>query len=342
MPQIRKHKPGDKRLRAADWNNIADAVSGGLGQRPPPINSTMAATVLVRNDTGADLDAFDCISLGEPMWDLQPDGSADLIFVGETADADKPAAILAEPIAHDATNKRFGRAWVYGLAYATVGPAAAITDLAAAPDPANARLAPGSGNVQLLAAPSTTVETLLPVLLGATGGASASRNVLRLGFMGVDSANAYKWGTPGTDGWVSFARFISTGRNTGADTNMLAPELGISIVTLSGGGIPAAAEALLFSRVGRYRVLVDWLISTNASGQPVKSTHKIVDTSGSGGASQRTIAEGSATPSFAQQKWLQDERIIYNAGTAQTLFPQIGGSSSTADAVGFISIEQIS
>lgn len=170
MPQIAKHRPGDQSLSAADWNSIADSINGGLGQKPPPLNTLGASTVLVRNDTGADLDRYDCISLGAPLWTLENDGSVDLIFAGEDADPDKPAAILTEPIAHDATNKRFGRAWIYGLAYAAVGPAAAITDLTAAPDPANARLAPGSGNVQLLAAPSTTVETLLPVLLGAGGG----------------------------------------------------------------------------------------------------------------------------------------------------------------------------
>lgn len=169
MPQIGKRKPGDRSLPARDWNAVADTINGGVSNAPPPLNSLFSPTVLVRNDTGEDLDSFDCISLGEPLFALQADGSVDLVFAGEKADADKPAAICVEPIAHDASNKRYGRVWLYGLAYAFVGPAAAVTDLTAAPSPTNNRLAPGSGNVILLAAPSTTVEKLLPVLLSGSG-----------------------------------------------------------------------------------------------------------------------------------------------------------------------------
>lgn len=170
MANITKRKPGDSKIPSRDWNNIAEFASQGLGTRPPPLNSLFGSTVLVRNDTGADLDRFDCISLGEPLFALQSDGSVDLIFAGELADPAKPAAILTEPIAHDATNKRFGRVWIYGLAFAFVGPAASVSDLTAAPTPTNNRLAPGSGTVRLLAAPSTTEEKLLPVLLGAASG----------------------------------------------------------------------------------------------------------------------------------------------------------------------------
>lgn len=166
MP-LRKVKPGDA-VSASGWNSIVDALGGGIGNSPPGLNSPFSATILGRNDTGEDLDRYDCVSLGDPLFELQADGSADLVFIFEKADPDKPAAILTEAIAHDATTKRLGRAWIYGLAYANVGPAAAVTDLTAAPDPTNNRLAPGSGNVRLLAAPSITVEKLLPVMIGAT------------------------------------------------------------------------------------------------------------------------------------------------------------------------------
>ena len=170
MPQIAKRKPGDRYLPARDWNSVADAVNGGITVRPPAFASVFDPTVLVRNDTGADLAMFECISLGDPLYELETDGSVDLIFAGETADPMKPAAILTEPIAHDAVNPRYGRAILFGKAYALVGAAAATTILRATPDAANDRLAPDpSGSVILLAAPSTSTTKLLPVLLGASG-----------------------------------------------------------------------------------------------------------------------------------------------------------------------------
>ncbi|QDV26943.1 hypothetical protein [Aureliella helgolandensis] len=180
MPQISKRKPGDRSIPATDWNNIADAINGGVGHRPPPRAGFYVPTVLVQNDTGADLQAFQCISLDDPLFALETNGSVDLIFSGKAADPDKPAAIVTEPIAHDASNKRCGRAWIYGLAYALVGPAASASDLTAAPEAANKRLAPGAGSVQLLAAPSTTVEKLLPVLLGAASGGGDSHYLFTL------------------------------------------------------------------------------------------------------------------------------------------------------------------
>ncbi|MCA9157545.1 MAG: hypothetical protein KDA72_04415, partial [Planctomycetales bacterium] len=140
--------------------------------------------------------------------------SVDLIFAGETADADKPAAILTEPIAHDATNKRFGRAWIYGLAYAAVGPAAAITDLTAAPDPANARLAPGSGNVQLLAAPSTSAETILPVLLGAGTAQGKLFKTPGGGIAAASGTGPYTWGS-------ATCTVVSDGGVVGTDTEII-------------------------------------------------------------------------------------------------------------------------
>jgi hypothetical protein len=171
MPQVKKIRAGDMQISAKGWNDIADAINGGVSAGPPAFGSLFSASVLVRNDTGSDRNQFDCLSLGEPLFELESDGSADLIFAGEVADADKPAAILTEPIAHNASDKRFGRALIYGLAYAWVGQATATTVTRATPDATNHRLDPSDdGNIVLLAAPSTTETKLLPVLLGAAGG----------------------------------------------------------------------------------------------------------------------------------------------------------------------------
>ena len=175
MPQILKRRPGDAFLPARDWNSVADAVNGGVSFGPPAFGSFFSPSVLVRNDTGSDRSMFDCISLGDPLYELATDGSVDLIFAGETADEDKPAAILVEPIAHDATEPKFGRALLFGLAYALVGPAAATTILRAKPDAANHRLVPDpTGSTILLGAPSTTTTKLLPVLLGAGSSAGGT------------------------------------------------------------------------------------------------------------------------------------------------------------------------
>lgn len=195
MPQIAKRKAGDTSLPANDWNAVVDSVNGGLGQSPPAFGQLYSGTVLIRNDTGEDLDRYDCISLGEPLFALQADGSVDLIFAGLKADANKPAAILTEPIAHDATNKRFGRVWLYGLCYAFVAPAAAITDLQASPNPTNNRLSPGTGNIRLLAAPSTTAETLLPVLLGVGSTSSFLIQTPPGGIPAATGTGPYTWGS---------------------------------------------------------------------------------------------------------------------------------------------------
>lgn len=339
MPQIRKHRRGDRRIRSGDWNNIADVINGGVGHRPPPLNSTMAPTVLVRNDTGVDLDRYDCISLGDPIWSLAADGSVDLIFAGEAAKPDKPAAILTEPIAHDATNKRFGQAWIYGLAYAAVGPAASVTDLTAAPDPANARLAPGSGNVQLLAAPSTTVETILPVLLGGVGSTAANREILRLGFEGRDSSNTHRWdeffGT--LLGWVNFSDYSGAG-------DIAAPSLGISVVTNTGTGAPADAEMLHFDNPGTYRLTIAYQIGVDSNAYAMRSaaTAQWLGGGGSGDVGIRYLRwKGTGFQSGANIETVLDHRILKTTGSNDLHIGVSGlpGTGTAPPAIGWISVE---
>lgn len=161
---VRKRKAGDPlNIAATEWNALAEVAAGLVGQSRGPLgNAAQAVTVLVKNTTGVDLERYRCLSLGDPVWELQTDGSADLIFEGITADPDKPAAVLTEPIADDL----FGRAWIYGLAYAVVGPGSGTS---AAPNSTGNRLNPGGGNIRLLGSPSSTTELLLPVLIGVGG-----------------------------------------------------------------------------------------------------------------------------------------------------------------------------
>lgn len=174
--RVNKRNAGDPlNIPAKEWNAIADAVNFGVSQSRGGGQLSQSITVLVRNDTGEDLDRFDCASLAAPLFTLETNGSADLIFSLVKADPTKPPAILTEPIAHDATNKRYGRVWIHGLAYAFVGPGA-TTSIYGLPTATNNRLTPGSGDIRLLAAPSASAETLLPVLLG--GGASSGSGIL--------------------------------------------------------------------------------------------------------------------------------------------------------------------
>lgn len=165
--QVSKRTPGELlNIPAKEWNAIADAVNFGVSQSRGNGLLAQSVTVLVRNDAGEDLDRYDCASLGDPIFTLAADGSVDLLFTLVKADPAKIPAILTEPIAHDATNKRYGRVWIHGLAYAFVGPGSTTSKLGV-PTPTNNRLTPGSGEIRLLGAPSATVETVLPVLLGS-------------------------------------------------------------------------------------------------------------------------------------------------------------------------------
>lgn len=162
--------PGQKvNLAAAEvnrWNVTANAYylsRLGLEEGKLP-DDPYAWWVWVRNDSGLDRERFDCMSLGEPLYEMKEDGTVDLLFEGFTADPDpdKTAVILLEPIAADA----YGKGVIHGLALAWVGPG---TGLWAQPNPEEHNLTPGAGNIKLLATPSETEVKLLPVLLGGGG-----------------------------------------------------------------------------------------------------------------------------------------------------------------------------
>lgn len=113
----------------------------------------------VRNDTGADRKRFETVSLGDPLYDSELDGSVDLLFKAEVSDPAKTPAILIDDIA----DGEYGRAVCYGLAEALVD-AGDITHKFAKPTTSNTLEPAKSGPFRLLKAPDASAQKLLPVL----------------------------------------------------------------------------------------------------------------------------------------------------------------------------------
>ena len=126
--------------------------------------------VWVRNDTGRDCWRFETLALGEPVIPLETDGSVDIFFKGLETDGTKRAVILLDDIGQD----EFGKGFVSDKALALVSPGD-VTLRRAKPHDGQYRLIPDSeGELVLLAPPSATEITLLPVLWAATGGGTDS------------------------------------------------------------------------------------------------------------------------------------------------------------------------
>lgn len=153
---------GPNRLTANELNRTGEAVERAERSRLGYRNRDSASEhltwwVWVRNDTGADRHRFETVSLGQPIMDLELDGSVDPILSAIALDTTKAPAILIDEIA----SGEFGRACGYGCALALVeaGSSSYGTPNASYTlDPA------GSGPFRLLAPPSETEQTLVPVL----------------------------------------------------------------------------------------------------------------------------------------------------------------------------------
>lgn len=158
-----------RRIRAAEinrWNKVADQQARGElrkvdGPKILPYDPS-SRVARCKNTSGADRAAFDCMAIVGMTWEMDLGGSSDLIFELDTADPDKAAAILVEPIEDGA----IGKAVVDGLALAKVGGG---SDMTGVPNAANHRIAPGSGTIKILSAPHATDERLLPVVLNVGG-----------------------------------------------------------------------------------------------------------------------------------------------------------------------------
>lgn len=210
--------PGQKvRFSASELNRMnqaADRASfnrDGITALSQP-EDQQAHWVWLRNDSGTDRARFECMALGDPLFDMLPDGTVDLLFSADTADADKTPVILLEPIADGA----FGRGVIHGLAIAKVGPGEP-TDSYAYPDGTNHGLATGRGSVKLLAVPGdedtelfddfyddfyedffggwTAGVKLLPVLLGVGSQGMILAKTPEGGIPAASGSGPYAWGS---------------------------------------------------------------------------------------------------------------------------------------------------
>ena len=161
----------DKRLTKRRLDAL-DASMRPNGHTTPLVDLEEPQTIWVwlRNDSGNDRERYECMSLDDPIFGLDLDGSVDLMFKAIASDPAKTPVILIEPIA----NGEMGRGIIHGLALAKVGSGAVTATNAT---PGTNQLTPGSGSIKLLAKPDAAVDTLLPVLLGA--GASGGTGIAK-------------------------------------------------------------------------------------------------------------------------------------------------------------------
>jgi len=171
---------GDKRkLSAAEinrWNKLADQQARGELRRLPPVTlrayDPNARVVRAKNESGSDRVAYDCMAIDGLLWDLEADGSADVVFSLITADPDKAPAILLEPIADDGV----GLVVIDGPAIAKIDQATDAAFRWADPQASTHSLeAAASGSIKLLQAPSTTGSKIMPVILNAGAGGEPTR-----------------------------------------------------------------------------------------------------------------------------------------------------------------------
>jgi hypothetical protein len=159
------------KLSAAEinrWNKLADQQARGELRRLPPVTlqtyDPNARVVRAKNESGSDRVAFDCMAIDGLLWDLEADGSADVVFSLGTADPDKAPAILLEPIADDGV----GLVVIDGPAIAKIDQASSTSLRWADPQASTHSLEPaGSGSIKLLQAPSTSGSKIMPVILNA-------------------------------------------------------------------------------------------------------------------------------------------------------------------------------
>jgi hypothetical protein len=210
MSRYPKAKRGDPlNFPAQLQNDLIDLLGAGqTGQALTTISgaASQGVVVRVRNTTSSARARWDCMSLTTTLrFTIGTAGRESVIFNAEAANADRPAAILQEPIAPN----KYGRALIFGYTLAKVQTATSATLLAARPRPATHNLeATGSGSIRLLAAPSTTAASVRPVIIGAGDstfkiyrytltadmGTSATANVVEQG--GSETANGVTLNDP--------------------------------------------------------------------------------------------------------------------------------------------------
>lgn len=166
---------GPNRLTANELNRTSEQVERAERSRLGLKNRDSEPEYLtwwvwVRNDTGADRKRFECVSLAAPVMDLELDGSVDLILSATLSSPTKTPAILIDEIA----NGEVGKAVAYGCALALVE-AGTTTHGYGVPNTSSTLDPADSGPFKLLAPPSASAQTLVPVLW--TGGSQAKRGI---------------------------------------------------------------------------------------------------------------------------------------------------------------------
>jgi len=127
MDVFNKVSPGDPlRIKAGTWNGVMDATRAVLAGRPAGLGSALpgvgtplrdAVTILVRNDSGSDLDPLSVVGLGAPVvtpTDNETEFRENAALAASVPDADTDAgrfAILLEGIPAG----EFGRALLAGV-----------------------------------------------------------------------------------------------------------------------------------------------------------------------------------------------------------------------------------
>lgn len=165
--------PGQRRtISASELNRFTEAADRAVFQRDgldaqPTAEDQQSHWVWVRNDSGANRSRFECMSLGDPILDLNLDGSVDLLFIATASDPTKTPVILLDEIGAG----EYGKGVIHGLALAKCVKGAGLT---AAPNGSNS-ITPGGGKIRLLAPPSDSVDKLIPVLLGSASDAIGFR-----------------------------------------------------------------------------------------------------------------------------------------------------------------------
>lgn len=174
--------PGDRFAppTAFEHNAMLDAgraiLAGKTGLSPGSqgLLSPQSCTLRVINKTGAARERYECVSLGDPSWDLdEKHNIRNIVIEADAADPDKPIAILQEPLNTD----RVGLAVVSGPSLLRFDTFAAVKNFAIAKT--NHKLdVSDSGPIRVIKAVSNSYGI---GVLGAGGGGGSSNLVQTTG-----------------------------------------------------------------------------------------------------------------------------------------------------------------
>lgn len=170
-------QPSDKqkKIPAAAWRGMLRMLSWyetyverGQGTRPQK-QPAPTDTILIRNDSGADRDRYDCLKVGSHELTDPNQYQRMLAGVAVTSPADA-VAILQEPIPHSATSARWGLAQVSGVcwAYVTIDATSGLDHDRAIPAPASYQLDSSfAGPHRILWQPGSTGKQLCLIQMWA-------------------------------------------------------------------------------------------------------------------------------------------------------------------------------